>query len=276
MKAQDEGGRPVWYYVHSAPVRFLHWVMAASIVILFMSGLQIFNAHPALYWGEDSDFEAPFLAIRADYDEHDEAAGFTSVLGREWKTTGWLGLTAAGESRAFPSWITLPPQRSLPRARQWHFTFAWLLVAGLIAYGVYGIASGHIRGSLIPGRDDWRKLGPSLLDHLRLRFGKGEGGYSGIQKLVYSLVVLVLLPIAIATGLAMSPALGAALWGLTDVFGGRQSARTIHFICAWLLALFAVIHVLMVILSGPLANLRGMITGWRKAPPAGTHEGDTS
>jgi thiosulfate reductase cytochrome b subunit len=65
----------------------------------------------------------------------------------------------------------------------------------------------------------------------------------------------------VATGLTMSPRMDAAWPQLLDLFGGRQSARTIHFVTAFAFLAFVVIHVLMVLLSGPWNNLRSMITG---------------
>ena len=102
-----------------------------------------------------------------------------------------------------------------------------------------------------------------IADHLRLKFPRGEASrdYNPLQKLTYLGVIFVLLPLMILTGLAMSPGMDAILPWLVDLFGGRQSARTIHFIAAALIVLFVFVHVAMVLLVGPVNELRAMITG---------------
>jgi thiosulfate reductase cytochrome b subunit len=146
----------------------------------------------------------------------------------------------------------------------WHFFFAWLFVANLLAYFVAGIASGHLRRDLLPSKQQLRprSLLKDALDHLRLTFPHGEEArhYNPLQKLTYLGVIGVLLPLMILTGLTMSPGMDAILPWLVDIFGGRQSARTIHFVAASLIVLFVFVHVAMVFLAGPLNELRSMIT----------------
>ncbi len=110
---------------------------------------------------------------------------------------------------------------------------------------------------------DVRSIGRSIVDHLRFRHPKGEASkrYNVLQKLTYLMVIFVLLPLVILMGLAMSPAVDALWPGWVDLFGGRQSARTIHFIVAWLLVAFVLVHVFEVIITGLWNNLRSMITG---------------
>jgi thiosulfate reductase cytochrome b subunit len=255
-------------YRHSLPVRVTHWINACCLAGLLMSGLQIFNAHPALYWGKASDFDHPVLSIRAKLDKDERpAGGVTTILGHEFQTTGVLGLSrdAAGDDAdlAFPSWITLPGYRDLATGRRWHFFFAWLLVLNGASYLLWGFFSGHFRGDLAPDRFQLRHIGRSILDHLRLRFPKGEEAkhYNVLQKLSYLIVIFGLLPLMVLAGMTMSPALDAAFPWLVSLFGGRQSARTVHFVIANLIVLFFLVHVAMVLLSGAWNNLRSMISG---------------
>jgi thiosulfate reductase cytochrome b subunit len=255
------------YYRHTLPVRVTHWVNAAALAILFMSGLNIFSAHPALYWGKSSyTGRGPVLEITAR-EASGGVVGITRVLGREFVTTGVLG-SAAGPrgqiiERTFPSWLTLPASRWLAMARRWHFFFAWVLVINGLLYLGYSIGSRHLARDLAPTKDDWRAIGRSIVDHLCFRHPVGEAAkrYNVLQKLAYSGVIFVLLPLIVLTGLAMSPWLNSAIPGWVDLLGGRQSARTIHFLVAWLLLAFVFVHVFQVIAGGFWNHLRSMISG---------------
>jgi len=231
-----------------------------------MSGLQIFNAHPALYWGKVSTFDTPLLAMSST--ENDPPQGVTTVLGRTFDTTGYLGSSAGADGdpadRGFASWLTLPSDQDLTGGRSWHFFFAWAFVLNGLAYLLYGLVSGQLRFRVVPSRDQIRHFGASIREHLTLRFPQGDEAkrYNVIQKLTYLVVLFVLLPVQVLAGLAMSPGMDAAWPWLVDVFGGRQSARTIHFIVANLLVLFVIVHVVLVLVSGFWNNMRGMLTGW--------------
>ncbi len=256
------------YARHAAPVRVMHWINVVSLTILLMSGLQIFNAHPALYWGRSSYTRRPaLLEMRAMQDAGGNVVGLTRIGNRVFDTTGVFGASrnADGEwsARGFPRWLTIPDDPWLAMARTWHFFFAWVFVLNGIAYLAYSLGSGHVRRDLVPSRGDWRSIGPSVLDHLRLRHPTGEAAkrYNVLQKLAYIGVIFILLPLIALMGLAMSPWLNALLPGWVDVVGGRQSARTIHFIIAWLLVAFVLVHVFEVIVSGAWNHLRSMITG---------------
>lgn len=267
-QAAPRDGRtaPRWTFRHPAVIRVAHWINVVCLTVLLASGLQIFNAHPALYWGEVSTFDRPLVSMTAT--ETDPPRGLTTVLGESFDTTGVLGLSTdtAGEpaARGFPTWATLPADQNLAGGRRWHFLFAWAFVLNGLVYLAYGLASGQLRRRLIPDADQLRHFGATLKDHLRLRFPKGEEAtrYNALQKLAYLVVVLVLLPVQILAGLALSPGVNAAVPWLTDLFGGRQSARTIHFVVASLLVLFVFAHVAMVVASGLWNNVRGMVTGW--------------
>lgn len=266
MDATGAGRRPRKELIqrHSLVVRLAHWINVLCFTLLLMSGLQIFNAHPALYWGQQSYFDTPFLALTADPD--DESRGITTIAGHRFDTTGVLGVSNVnGEptERGFPSWATIPSTQSLAIGRRWHFFFAWLLVINGFAYLIYSFLTQHVQRDLAPTRRDWREIGHTIVEHIKLRFPKGEEAkhYNVLQKLTYLLVIFILFPLVIATGLTMSPGVDSAVPHLVSVFGGRQSARTIHFIAASALVLFVIVHVLMVILSGVWNNLRSMITG---------------
>jgi thiosulfate reductase cytochrome b subunit len=256
------------YYRHPLPVRVMHWVNVIALTILLMSGLNIFSAHPALYWGKSSyTARPPLLEITAREGGDGNPMGLTRVFGREFATTGLLGASAGPDGelvpRAFPSWLTIPDTRWLSMARRWHFFFAWIFVINGLCYIAYSIAARHFARDLAPSRADWRSVGQSIVDHLRFRHPTGEAAkrYNVLQKLAYLTVIFVLLPLVVLMGFAMSPWLDSLPSGWVDVFGGRQSARTIHFIVAWLLVAFVLIHVFEVIISGFWNHLRSMITG---------------
>lgn len=253
---------------HPLVVRLTHWMNVLCLFILLLSGLQIFNAHPSLYWGKyGADADPAFIDIRA-YRDGNAIRGETRIGSLAIPTTGFLGASEYNgelKARAFPSWLTIPSYRDLSTGRRWHFFFAWVFVLNGLAYVLYGIIAGHFRRKLVPNPNE---LAPSHLaheiaDHARLRFPKGDKArhYNTLQKLAYLSVIFILLPLMVATGLTMSPAMDAAWPWLLDVFGGRQSARTIHFISATLIVGFVVVHVAMVLLSGVWNNLRSMVTG---------------
>ena len=268
------------YQRHTWPVRLMHWINVLAFIVLLMSGLQIFNAHPALYWGKSSyNGRPPILQMDARMGPHGNPVGVTRIFGHEFNTTGVLGLSAGMDGqpteRGFPAWITLPSQQWLAMARRWHFFFAWVLVVNCFAYLTYTLASRHLVRDLMPTRADWRSIGQSIKDHLLLRHAQGEAArrYNILQKLAYLGVIFVLFPLMILMGWGMSPGLDAFSPGWIDVFGGRQSARTIHFIVAWLLVGFVFIHVFEVIVSGFWNNLRSMISGrYRIADEKRAHE----
>jgi thiosulfate reductase cytochrome b subunit len=256
------------YLRHRWPIRIMHWINFFALAILLMSGLQIFNAHPALYWGKSSySGRPPVLNIGAETTRGGMPVGITTVLGHEFRTTGVLGLSRDSDGqiseRGFPSWITIPSQQWLAMGRRWHFFFAWLFVINGLLYITYAVYSGHLRTDLAPTQRDWRSIGRSILDHLRFRHPKSEEArrYNVLQKLTYLAVIFILLPFVALMGLGMSPSIASVWPGWVDFVGGRQSARTLHFIGAALLVLFVAIHVFEVAITGLWNNLRSMITG---------------
>jgi thiosulfate reductase cytochrome b subunit len=264
----NPSGPHYYFYRHRWPVRLAHWINALCLLLLLMSGLNIFNAHPALYWGNDSDFGHPLIAMNAMTDDDGAVVkGVTMVGSHGFDTTGVLGASredSALTARGFPGWITLPGPNWLAMARQWHFAFAWALVINGAAFFVYGFLSRHFGRDLAPRLADIRHLPREIADHARLKFPHGETArhYNGLQKLAYCLVLFVLAPLIVLTGLTMSPTLDAAFPILPWIFGGRQTARTIHFICAFSFLGFFIVHIVMVVLSGTWNNLRSMLTGW--------------
>jgi thiosulfate reductase cytochrome b subunit len=266
------------YRRHALPVRIMHWINVVALTLMFMSGLQIFNAHPALYWGESSyGGRAPWLVIGAREDPQGNPIGYTRIAGREFTTTGVLGLSTDGGrmyAQGFPSWLTVPSHQWLSMARSWHFFFAWVLLINGLCYVAYTLATRHFRRDLWPSRADIRGIGPSIVDHLRFRHPTGEAAkrYNVLQKLAYVTVIFVLLPLIVLMGLGMSPRLDTLFGGWVAWFGGRQSVRSIHFIVAWLLVAFALVHVFQVIVTGLWNNLRSMITGRYRVPQEVAHE----
>jgi len=222
---------------HRVSTRLWHWTNALCVYLLLASGPGIFNAHPRLYWGE----------YGANFDH------------------AWLTLQRFGGA-----W-TLPGHYDLAMSRRWHLSLALVFGVTLLAYLLWSLANRHVgrdlafrRGELAP-RHVWREI----RDHARLRFPTGMAAlrYNVLQKASYIGVIFILLPLMILTGLAMSPGMDAAWPWLTGLLGGRQSARSIHFIAAWLLVAFFVVHIVMVLLAGPLSGMRAMVTGWYRPPP---------
>lgn len=225
---------------HRLSTRLWHWLNALAIFIMLMSGLMIFNAHPRLYWGE--------------FGANPDAA--------------WLEIGNMADV-AFPGWMTIPSNYSLADARIWHLAFAWILLAGAPLYLLWSLVNRHLQRDLLFKRGE---LSPShiwgdIKDHARLRFPTGVAAlsYNVLQKGAYLGVLLVLIPLVILTGLAMSPGFDAAV-PLSAWLGGRQSARSIHFLCAGGFALFIVVHLAMVVLAGPINEVRSMITGRYRLP----------
>lgn len=214
---------------HPVVVRITHWINVAAVVVLIMSGLNILMAHPHLYWGVRSTFADP------------------------WISTGRV-----------PDWLLLPQGRNLAEARRWHFAFAWIFVLNGAAYLAFILLSGRLKRRLWPTIPDLRGFWPSVVEHAKLHFPKDDRArvYNVIQKLTYVLMVLVVLPMMLITGLSMSPGFNAIGGVLLEIMGGRQSARTLHFISAGLIVAFIVVHVGLVIWTGVFNNMRAMITGW--------------
>ncbi len=254
-------------HYHARSTRVWHWVNLVALIALFMSGLMIFNAHPSLYWGEAGNRTEPgWLMIGARGE-----TGFVRVGSVQITSTGVLGrwedADGISRNRAFPYWATIPSDYNLADARHWHFFFAWIFAFGLLAFMVVSLFNGHLMREIAMRSHEWRPstLWQTIVDHARLRFHTETGeSYNPLQKLSYIAIIFVALPLMIVTGLAMSPAVDAALHFPSIMFGGRQSARSIHFIIAFALVAFLVVHVALVLIHKPLTLLRGMTIGARR------------
>jgi len=229
---------------HRLSTRLWHWTNVVAVSILFMSGLGISNAHPHLYWGQ----------YGANFDK------------------AWLDLPR------FPGWITVPSYYSLAMSRRWHLAMALVFAFALLAYMLWSLFNRHIRRDLAFTRGDLspRHILADIWAHMRLRFPTGPAAlrYSVLQKASYIGVIFILLPLLIGTGLTLSPGINAGAPWMLDLFGGRATARSLHFLAAWALVAFFFVHIAMVILAGPFNEVRSMITGRyrlpkeRKAKPA--------
>ncbi len=217
---------------HALSTRIWHWINAVSIIVLFMSGLNIANAHKRLYWGND---------------------GYDPAMA--WFTHG-----------KFPGWATIPDFYSLAIARDWHVLFSLVFGFSFLAFMIAAALNGHIVRDLFARAKEWRwsNIWTDIREHLKLNFEHGTGKYNILQKIAYALVIFIALPMMIFTGMVMSPGMEAAWPWMTDLFGGRQSARSLHFIFAFGLVGFLALHLVLVILAGPFRQIHDMITGGRE------------
>lgn len=238
---------------HRLWVRLTHWLIAGAVLVLILSGVTILMAHPRLYWGDAGNdliqplFEIPLgpnyhhirLAPGTPFFASPESPVTANRLDEPWNQNGW--------------------------ARSLHFLAAWGFLAGMLAYLAFALATGHARHVLWPRRDELgrKNLWQDVRAHLRLPMAPAKPGppYAILQKLAYALVVFVALPLMFLTGITMSPAIVANYPILLVIFGGTQSARTIHFFTFAFLAIFLLVHLAMILLTGPLRQLRGMILG---------------
>lgn len=238
---------------HRRWVRICHWIAAASFLTLAVSGFLILMVHPRLYLGHAGNDLTPALLSLPISNNHRPDELHSRVVFSEVP-----GAPVTAE-RNYPIFNQNGWARSL------HFLTAWFLVGVGALYVALGVLGGHIGRDLIPRA---RELAPrALLQDLKnhLRPGTGAVGagppYGLLQKLSYTSVMLVVLPLMVATGLTMSPAVAAAWPFLLDVFGGYQTARTIHFFGFAALVLFLFVHVAMVIATGFGRQLRAMTLG---------------
>lgn len=255
-------------YRHPLPVRIMHWINVAALTLMLLSGLQIFNAHPSLYWGNRSDEGTAILSLDARQDASGRLVGVTRIGRHEFITTGVLGVSGGSDGqpqiRGFPSWLTVPGPQWLSMGRRWHFFFAWVFVLNGLCYVGYAVATRHLQRDLWPTGRDWRGIGRSIIEHLRFKHPHGEEAlrYNILQRLAYLVVIFIFGVGIVLMGLAMSPRLDAVLSPMVEAVGGRQSARTIHFIIAWGFVAFVLVHLFEVLISGVFNQLRGIITGY--------------
>ncbi|MDA0818930.1 MAG: cytochrome b/b6 domain-containing protein [Proteobacteria bacterium] len=214
---------------HSLLTRIWHWLNALCVIVLFMSGLGISNAHRYLYWGDAGS---------------QPSEAWTAII-------------------RFPDWATLPQRYDLAESRDWHVLFSWPFAVALLVFWIAMLIGGHFWRDLGTRQEEWKPaaIWADVVKHAKLDFTHVGAKYSFLQKLTYGIVLGVLLPVMVFTGLAISPGFEPAAPWLVDMFGGRQSARSIHFLAALALFAFFVVHILLVLLSGPAKQMRDMITG---------------
>lgn len=270
-RAPAKGRREV-IYRHTFLVRLTHWINAAAIFLLIGTGLNIFNAHPQLYWGQKgSELDRPFVSIHTRPGPGGTTRGETVIGPLHLDTTGVLGWSKThGEwqGRAWPSWLTVPSFTDLADARHWHFLLAWVLSVNGAAYLLWSLAIRHVQRDIWPTLGDLRAIPRSVWEHVRLKHPTGDAAkrYNVLQRLAYLGLILMVTGM-IATGLTMSPGFDAFAPWLLELFGGRQSARTLHFIFASAITAFIVVHLVEVVLAGPINEVRSMITGRYAVPP---------
>ncbi|OYW14938.1 MAG: hypothetical protein B7Y82_04295 [Sphingomonadales bacterium 32-65-25] len=256
---------------HHWLVRLTHWLNAIAIIILLMTGLNIFGAHPRLYWGDAGSVDQRdrlWLETGASPPWRNPT-GWIDIAGTRFDTTGLIGVSQSPKGTtsfvAFPHWATLPSGRDLATARTWHFFFAWVIILNGLAWLLYGLFSGRLWREILPKRAQLTRahLWHDFVEHLKLNFPKGEAAlsYEVLQRFAYAGVTLLLIPTVILTGLAMSPGMDAAWPWLDQLWGGRQSARSVHFIAMAGIAGFLLLHLALVVLSGPFRQIGAMITG---------------
>jgi len=222
---------------HSALVRVTHWITALCFVALLISGVEILISHPRFYWGETGNINTtPLFKIPIPSSRALVPTGYGYVLPDQ---NGW--------------------------SRYLHFQTAWIVVLTGILYIIYSLLTAHLQKNLFPRKADfsWRVFSNEVASHLRFaRPPAAEAwSYNLLQRIAYLFVILILFPLVIWTGLAMSPAFVSAVPAAVTAFGGQQSARTIHFLVSVLLVLFLLVHIVMVCLAGFRSRMRAMITG---------------
>jgi thiosulfate reductase cytochrome b subunit len=218
--------------VHSYSVRICHWINVIACVYLLVSGVHILLDFPELYWGNTGYRGYPAIFKLSDW-------------GLSWDEAGKLGDRRWG--------------------RNYHVTFAWVFLINGLVYVGWNLYTAHFRTRMVPDRSELTKanLWADLRDHLRWRSRRHSSGsaYGTLQKTSYLLLIFAFVPFMILTGVAQSPGYTAAMPWLLDLFGGRQSARTLHTIATVLLVLFVVVHLLEIAAAGFLTRVRSMITG---------------
>jgi thiosulfate reductase cytochrome b subunit len=222
---------------HSSVIRITHWVTAFCFLALLVSGIEIVISHPRFYWGETGNvLTVPLFVLPIPASRQAVPTGYGFVLADQ---NGW--------------------------SRYLHFQTAWIVVLTGFVYVASGLFTRHFRKNLLPSRGDlaWPALSRSLADHIRFRLRDATqgSGYNALQRVTYLLVVFTAFPMAIWTGLAMSPAFVSAFPMTVTTFGGQQSARTIHFFISAFLVLFLAVHIIMVCVAGFRQRMRAMITG---------------
>lgn len=228
---------------HAGFVRLTHWLTTLAFFALLVSGVEVLLSHPRFYWGETGNVEeTPLFIIPVPASRATVPTGYDYVLPDQ---NGW--------------------------SRYLHFQSAWLLAFTGVAYLTAGMRSGHFRRNLVPAPTDlrWTALRRAIAGHLLLPSASATDAwsYNLLQRIAYLLVIFVLVPFVIWTGLAMSPGFTAVWPSTVTLLGGKQSARTLHFAVSVALTLFLFVHLAMLVLAGFTARVRAMITGRAEVRP---------
>jgi thiosulfate reductase cytochrome b subunit len=254
-------------YRHPLPVRLWHWLNAVAIAVLLLTGLLLFDIHPRLYWGDDGHVGMPaFFSISAADRNSPVLQTELQIGSHHWDVSGMLGL-AVDDGFGAKDFLVVPAPADwdFGATRGWHFLCAWVLVIGSLLYAIYLFASGRLAAKWWPTRGEmsWRGVAREFWQHLRLRRARGEAArhYNLFQKLSYLVVVFVLLPALLLSGLTMSNTVTTAFPDLFLLFDGRQGARSVHFFAAMLMLAFILVHVFQVFVAGFYGLMRSMITG---------------
>lgn len=238
---------------HALWVRCIHWIVTASFLALTVSGAVILMCHPRLYWGEVGNDLTPAI-IELPISRNHQHGGWTNQFSFASSPNAPISASRTFEIFNQNSW-----------GRSLHFLAAWLLCVPGALYLVAGVATGHFTRRILPARAELRSqpIFEDLKNHLRFQIPPASGGptYGVLQKMTYSFVLFLTFPLAVLTGLTMSPAVTAACPALLGIFGGHQSARTIHFFASLILVLFLIVHVLMIVRSGFKIQMRTMTLG---------------
>jgi thiosulfate reductase cytochrome b subunit len=221
-----------WIYRHSYNVRICHWVNVLSCGYLLASGIMIFLQFPELYWG------------KVGFQGYD-AVFKLSDWGLSWEEADALGNRLWG--------------------RNYHFLFAWIFLINGLIYLTWNLWKKSFYQKMLPRREElgFNNLKTELASHLRLCAPRGEAArnYNVLQKISYLVVIFILFPFMLVSGFAQMPAFTAISPELIDLFGGRQTARTLHVVCTLLLVLFVIVHLVEICVAGAVNKIRSMITG---------------
>jgi thiosulfate reductase cytochrome b subunit len=219
-----------------------HWITVISFFALLITGAEIVISHPRFYWGETGNSgTTPLFKIPIPASRDTVPTGYGYVMPDQ---NGW--------------------------SRYLHFEAAWVLVLTGLVYAVAGLWTAHFRKNLFPPPADrkWGAFRDVFARYLR-RAPPDDAeshSYNVVQRTSYLLVIFVLFPLVIWTGLALSPAFDSAVPAAVNLLGGRQSARTLHFFVSGLLVFFLVVHITMIVLAGFWSRMRAMITGRGTVP----------
>ena len=241
-------GFPAW-------VRYCHFFNFLFVMLLIRSGLSILADHPRLYFNDDCTPGTEWIRLTPIQVPRD----------RLW--------TAKDDARYFSPLVGTPGYRhTIGIARVWHFI------------NVHGfIATGMIFAVMLFVSEQWRRIVPTSPVVLQQAWNtfvhyatfhlppepNGFYGYNALQQIAYFTVFFVFGPLAIATGISMSPAVVNRFPWYARLFGGRQSARSIHFLTMLSFLAFLIVHVTLVVMTGFARNMNHIVMGTDDRNPLG-------